>query len=88
VIETNKMREQFEDALAKQYDDAGFDEPSLRLVEGRYFDPLVQSAWWGWQNSREAVLVEMPVNVSVGQYSVALEDFKRCIEAQCLKVAP
>lgn len=61
-MDTKKMREQFEVALAKQAAEDGFAKPSLRRNKnnGDYVDPFEQAAWWGWQASREAVVVELP----------------------------
>lgn len=55
---------------------------------GSYCVEWVNGFAIGWQASREAVVVKLPINVSGGLYSLALEDCKRCIEAQGLKVAP
>lgn len=61
-MDTNKMRDAFEVALAKQAAEDGFSKPSLRRNKnnGDYVDPFEQAAWWGWQASREAVVVELP----------------------------
>ncbi|MDO7911364.1 hypothetical protein Q6A49_12555 [Pseudomonas sp. 22-AL-CL-001] len=61
-MDTNKMREEFEEALAKQAAEDGFAKPSLRRNKnnGDYVDPFEQAAWWGWQASRAAVVVELP----------------------------
>lgn len=93
MIEINMIREQFEDALAKQCDEAGAGEPNLRMVEGRYFDPSVQSAWWGWQSSREAVVVDLPNpeengTLTRGVVIGVLNVVRSKIEAQGLKVVP
>lgn len=92
-MDTNKMREQFEEALIKMHMDHGSmpenDARSfLEVGSNGYTSVLTKAAWWGWQASREAVVVELPINVSGGLYSIALEDCKRCIEAQGLKVKP
>ncbi len=61
-MDTNKMRDAFEVALAKQAADDGFAKPSLRRNKnnGDYVDPFERAAWWGWQASREAVVVDWP----------------------------
>ncbi|WP_332774232.1 hypothetical protein [Pseudomonas sp. ESBL1] len=61
-MDTNKMRDVFEVALAKQAAEDGFAKPSLRRNKnnGDYVDPFEQAAWWGWQASREAVVVGLP----------------------------
>lgn len=65
-MDTNKMREQFENAwLLKAY--PGGDPDQTRSygdltidVCGNYIDPILHHAWWAWQASREAVVVELP----------------------------
>lgn len=70
-MDTNKMREEFEEALAKQAAEDGFAKPSLRRNKnnGDYVDPFEQAAWWGWQASRAAVVVELPNTECFGEYS-------------------
>lgn len=62
-MDTNKMREQFEVAYAaKSTARNGRFYPAVltRGDDGEYVIPSVQSAWWAWQASREAVVVELP----------------------------
>jgi len=98
-MDTNKMREQFELALVKQAADDGFAKPSLRRNKnnGDYVDPFEQAAWWGWQASRAAVVMELPeVEVDMidqvgGEQEVRYYPQRAlivAIEAQGLKVAP
>lgn len=93
-MDTNKMREQFEAALVKQAAEDGFAKPILRRNKnnGDYVDPFEQAAWWGWQASREAVVVELPGTEWFGEYSqeaarVMRDGCAEAIEAQGLKVA-
>ncbi|MCK2109200.1 hypothetical protein [Pseudomonas juntendi] len=61
-MDTNKMREQFEAAYAaKSTARNGRFYPGVltRGDDGDYVIPSVQSAWWAWQASREAVVVEL-----------------------------
>ncbi|MHC3822451.1 hypothetical protein [Pseudomonas sp. G3-19] len=61
---SNKLREQFEaaykDACLKRaiprFDAAIFAKDHC----GDYLNPLVQSAWWAWQECRAALVVELP----------------------------
>ena len=95
-MDTNKMREQFEAALVKQAAEDGFAKPILRRNKnnGDYVDPFEQAAWWGWQASREAVVVELPpkwsdeANSNKQAWDCGIEDARMAIEAQGLKVAP
>jgi len=91
-MDTNKMRDAFEVALAKQAAEEGFAKPSLRRNKnnGDYVDPFEQAAWWGWQASREAVVVELP---KFEDYPASMErdmreSLRAAIEAQGLKVKP
>ncbi|WP_336341796.1 hypothetical protein [Pseudomonas atacamensis] len=89
---SDKMREEFEAA----YKDACLKRPIPRFDAavfakdhcGDYLNPLVQSAWWAWQESRAALVVELPFDVTGGHYRLAVETCKRCIEAAGVKVAP
>lgn len=103
-MDTNKMREQFEAAyLAESTRRNGRTYPSVltRGDDGNYIIPSVQSAWWAWQASREAVVVDLPNRASEaycehfddvegGSFNEAayIRDVRKAIEAQGLKVAP
>ncbi|WP_016711294.1 hypothetical protein [Pseudomonas monteilii] len=61
-MDTNKIREQFEAAyLAESTRRNGRTYPSVltRGDDGNYVIPSVQSAWWAWQASREALVVDL-----------------------------
>lgn len=50
-----KMREEFEAEVKKQI-------PHLipaRTSEGTYLSPTVQAAWWGWNASRESLVIDI-----------------------------
>ncbi|ESW39290.1 hypothetical protein [Pseudomonas taiwanensis] len=70
-MDTNKMRAEFEAALVKQAAEDGFAKPILRRNKnnGDYVDPFEQAAWWGWQASREAVVVELPSPMDAPPYA-------------------
>lgn len=103
-MDTNKRREQFEAAyLAESTRRNGRTYPSVltRGDDGNYIIPSVQSAWWAWQASREAVVVDLPNRASEaycehfddvegGSFNEAayIRDVRKAIEAQGLKVAP
>lgn len=101
-MDTNKIREQFEAAyLAESTRRNGRTYPSVltRGDDGNYIIPSVQSAWWAWQASREAVLVDLPDVASYEVYDqqhdflhtdevTLMEAVRAAIEAQGLKVAP
>lgn len=62
---TDKMREEFEAAYAagvrQQKGESAFHPASLtRSTDGYYVISMVQSAWWGWQQSRESLVVDLP----------------------------
>ena len=88
-MDTNKMRdisrEQFE---AWHRSVVEGEPPHEKYNCGDYRNQHVQRYWLGWQASREAVVVKLPIDVSGGLYRLALEDCARCIEAQGLKVTP
>lgn len=91
---TNKMRdisrEQFEAVFSEKY--------PLTFAAAKAGEPeahgAVSIAWWGWQASREAVVVELPpkwsdeANSNKQAWDCGIEDARMAIEAQGLKVAP
>lgn len=103
-MDTNKMREQFEVAYAAKSTARNgrfYLAVLTRGDDGEYVIPSVQSAWWAWQASREAVVVHMPNRASDayrehfddaegGSFHEAayISDVRKAIEAQGLKVAP
>ncbi|HDS1693806.1 TPA: hypothetical protein QEM72_004390 [Pseudomonas putida] len=98
-MDTNKMRDQFEAAWRARYPEHG--EIALKrsgLDPEDYCNTRVKDAWWAWQASREAVVVELPDSiVGARRYQHAeaafahkegIDDCREAIEAQGLKVAP
>jgi len=95
-MDTNKMREQFEEAWAyAMRNDEGVpgSKPLRSLVDPeRYRGSAVNGAWHWWKLSREAVVVELP-RITGHEYDpLADADYREgcreAIEAQGLKVAP
>lgn len=89
-MDTNKMREQFESAWRARYPEHG--EIALKrsgLDPEDYSNTRVKDAWWAWQASREAVVVELPKDiVTMAGPVLYADDVRAAIEAQGLKVAP
>lgn len=84
-MDTNKMREQFEAAyLAESTRRNGRTYPSVltRGDDGNYVIPSVQSAWWAWRASRDAVVVV--IDVQDGEVSVP--DIESCAQEQGIRV--
>ncbi|MHB2048886.1 hypothetical protein [Pseudomonas sp. VEM90] len=100
-MDTNKMREQFEAAFVEEEVrllGEGFRSSALHMVEQNTVN--VRSAWWAWQASREAVVVELPNraaeayreefdDVEGGSFNEAayIRDVRKAIEDRGLKVA-
>ncbi|MEN5036870.1 hypothetical protein [Pseudomonas sp. TWI929] len=60
-MDTNKLREQFEKAFVEEQVrlcGEGFRSSALYMIEQNVV--TVRMAWWAWQASREAVVVELP----------------------------
>lgn len=93
-MDTNKMRAEFEAAWRARYPAHG--DIALKrsgLDPEDYCNTRVKDAWWAWQASREAVMVELPDrDVEQCAYSLGfnscLKQSRAAIEAQGLKVAP
>lgn len=93
-MDANKMRTEFEAAVMAKW-------PGIRMlrvnrpgspVDGEYELPGLEGAWWGWQASREAVVVTLP-RITGHEYDPLAdaeyrEGCREAIEAQGLKVAP
>ncbi|WP_454869579.1 hypothetical protein [Pseudomonas putida] len=59
-MDTNKMRAEFEEAFVEEEVrllGEGFRSSALYMIEKNTVN--VRSAWWAWQASREAVVVEI-----------------------------
>lgn len=100
-MDTNKMRAEFEAAFVEEEVrllGEGFRSSALHMLEQNTVN--VRSAWWAWQASREAVVVELPPKISAHNtteggfirpeaehYDEAVDDCREAIEAQGLKVA-
>ena len=87
------MREQFEAAYATEStirNGRFYPEVLTRGDDGDYIIPSVQSAWWGWRASREAVVVDLPPLGSVAASDSPWEILDACqyaIEVQGLRVS-
>lgn len=95
-------REQFEAAFVEEevrLHGEGIRSQALHMIEQNTTN--VRSAWWAWQASRKAVVVELPSRASEayrehfddvegGNFneSAYIRDVRQSIEAQGLKVAP
>lgn len=94
-MDTNKMREQFELAWRARYPEHG--EIALKrsgFAPEDYCNTRVKDAWWAWQASRAAVMVELPPKWNDATHSnkqawdCGIDDARMAIEAQGLKVTP
>lgn len=87
---TNKMREQFESAWRARYPAHG--DVALKrsgLDPEDYCNTRVKDAWWAWQASRVAVVVELPKDiVTMAGPVLYADDVRAAIEAQGQRVAP
>lgn len=102
-MDTNKMREQFEAAYVEEMarccgqDIRQRAKANLewRQENGDYRDPMVRLAYWAWQASRAAVVVELPSAIESPPYACFQSGWNDmrgeavdAIAAQGLKVAP
>lgn len=91
-MDTNKMREQFEEWAAKNYvipPGSGSLFVRDELGDG-YRLSSINHAWHGWKASREAAVVELPATgtLLVPGWNQAIHRCRECIEAKGVKVAP
>lgn len=91
------LREQFEAAVIKRMKESGFLEVEIRVeCLGRagdgYADASVDAYWHFWQESRTALVVELPKLTPAHMHSSAdvwtEEEVRDALEAAGLKVAP
>lgn len=73
-MSNDKMRDEFEAWVAERAANTstGFYPQLIRrsvLDDGVYMISWVDSAWEGWQASREALVIELPSYECFGQYS-------------------
>lgn len=92
---TESARLEFEAAVTKHQLAGGFPPANLERckLDGNYALQEVAAAWWGWQASREALVIALP---SFKSYPAGFvegahwmqHDCKVAIEAAGLKVKP
>lgn len=84
-MEQDKVRAEFESALIKAAEEAACLPPNLaRDRDGQYVSTRIASAWWGWQASREAVVVVLPEwfdRFDSGDRTYWVEDVEKAIKA-------
>ncbi|QDC04716.1 hypothetical protein FH041_07155 [Pseudomonas sp. SWI7] len=85
-MDTNKMREQFETSPKFR----GMDFTRSSTHPEFYESPYANGAWDGWQASRAAVVVELPMfdGYPASMERDMRESLRSAIEAQGLKVTP
>ena len=59
------VRDQFEKSMTQAFIAEGYSNETAQIMfelssEGDYRSIRVNGAWWGWQASRQAVVVELP----------------------------
>lgn len=84
----SKMREEYEEVVRREFASMGKPEPDFRRNSlGDYIHATHAAAWWAWQASRAAVVVELPDSSSKHNTEV-IKAVGRHIIAQGLKVKP
>lgn len=86
-------REQFEAAYIAELMRVGWEEEFAKMTlergsDGKYRSIKTDGAWWGWQASRAAVVVELPKPVSGGFGLLPDDEVCDAIKAAGVKVAP
>lgn len=60
-MSNEKMREDFESAYSKRLRSGGFEGViEFKRHEDGYANFFTDGAWWGWQASRESLVIELP----------------------------
>lgn len=95
MTDANKMREQFEEFYPDHLAATGWSKKDVPMMlerdsEGGYKPARTQGAWWAWQASREAVVVELPSFTGYKDHIVRelQAAFTEQAERQGLKVKP
>ncbi len=89
-MSNEKMREEFEVAVAAYLESTGQVARLDRFPDGRYEYVDISSAWWAWQASRAAIELELPFLPDPYDPDAAWanEGFKRVVSEAGLKVKP
>jgi hypothetical protein len=90
-MSNEKMREEFEVAVAAYLESTGQVARLDRFPDGRYEYVDISSSWWAWQASRAAIEVELPDPWFYPQqeYKLIAQDLTiKAIESLGLKVKP
>jgi hypothetical protein len=86
---SDKMREEFEAAYQAESDGRGKFQPApfTTYPDGAYAIPMVDMAWWAWQASRAALLIELPRDdvYCDDEAIAALNDCREAIETAGVK---
>lgn len=90
------MREEFEAAYIESLVERcgeGFRETALyslseKKPNGDYQHYIDFIAWWAWQASREALVIELPSPAVAGSSCIREHAIRDCLEAAGLKVNP
>ncbi|SEI98339.1 hypothetical protein SAMN04244579_02687 [Azotobacter beijerinckii] len=82
-MEQDKVRAEFEAAMNAEAEAGGYEVDWSRseVDAERYANPAVRSAWWAWQASREAVVVELPEPVPFRSREDTIQDCRAAIHA-------
>lgn len=93
-MDTNKLREQFESALVSMHMATGMPENDARsfleVGSNGYRSVFTKAAWWAWQASREAIVIELPEpqqkpEIGASQYREGKSDGIESGIIQCIK---
>lgn len=89
-MSNEKMREEFEVSYANLIGGLPADFIKLqRLSNGSYDIPKISIAWFWWQASREALVIELPQQSGANlDWNQAIRYCHQAIEAAGVKVAP
>lgn len=97
-MSVEKIRKEFEIEFDSYLLQDGWNQASLGMMkerdsEGEYTAARTQGAWWAWQASRAAVVVELPDGGTSEEYAYGTPVVARgvalhAIQAEGLKVKP
>jgi hypothetical protein len=85
-MSNDKMREEFEAAVKRDLAIVRFDRHLARNEGGDYVNGMAEIAWWGWKESRAALVVELPERLDYAGCTSAIEACRGAIEAAGLRV--
>lgn len=90
-MSNEKMREEFELAYLEEINDGSIlvtiNDIRNSRAGNEYQVPIISGAWWAWQASREAMVIELPDGGNSEEYAYGTPVFARGVVMDAMQAA-